>query len=365
VTDLDWIALGFVALNALRGLRRGLVGTALSLAGLVGGAVLGDHVGPHLLAGGARSPYTPVAALVGAAVGALVGRTVASIIASFARGGLRLLPPLHALDTLGGLVAGALSALLVVWVLGAVALEIPDEPGLRRDAQRSEVLRELDTVAPPTTLLHELARIDELPSLAGPAPPAPVSTPGILDDPAVRAAAVSVVRVTAQACGLGVEGSGWVARPHLVVTAAHVVSGGSGILVDGDPARLYAIDRLDDVAVLEVPALTARPLPLGEPRTGQSIAILGYPEDGPFDARPGRIGATVTVEFDGEPRRVTEFQGLVRHGNSGGPVIDAAGTVETTVFAALLDSSAGFGVPTAAVAAALAGARQPVPSGSC
>ena len=47
----------------------------------------------------------------------------------------------------------------------------------------------------------------------------------MLGKPGVRAAAPSIVRVLGTACGLGVEGSGWVAANGLVVTAAHVVAG--------------------------------------------------------------------------------------------------------------------------------------------
>ena len=60
MTTLDWFALAFVAVTALTGLRRGLVGTTLVLAGLVGGAIVGDRIAPHLLAGGTSSPYTPL-----------------------------------------------------------------------------------------------------------------------------------------------------------------------------------------------------------------------------------------------------------------------------------------------------------------
>ncbi len=365
MTTLDWIALAFVALSGLAGLRRGLVGTALSLGGMIGGAVLGDRLAPDLLSSGSKSPYLPVAALLGVLVGAIVGRSAAAIIASFLRNGLKLVPGLHTLDTLGGLLAGVASGLVVVWVLGAVALQLPNQTKLRRDVQHSGLLKLLNSIAPPSEVLRELSRIDELPTLIGPAPQTLPPDPRVLAEPAVRAAEPSVVKITAEACSLGVEGSGWVAARHLVVTAAHVVAGASGIEVDGQPARVFAIDRQNDIAVLDVPGLSAAPLPFRAPQDGAAAAILGYPEDGPFDARAGRIGATIRVIFNGVPRRVTEFSGFVRHGNSGGPAINADGVVETTVFAARIGSNAGFGVPTAAVAAALAHARGPVSTGSC
>jgi S1-C subfamily serine protease len=365
MTELDWIALAFVALTGLAGLRRGLLGTALGFAGLVGGAILGDRIAPHLLTSGSSSPYMPVVALAGALAGALLGRAVAALVASFLRNGLRLVPGLHTLDSAGGALAGTASGLVIVWVLGAVALQLPGQVTLRRDAQRSSVLKLLDSIAPPISVLRELSRIDELPTIVGPAPPVAAPDPRVLSEPAVRADAPSVVKITAQACGLGVEGSGWVAAAHLVVTAAHVVAGATGIDVDGQPAHVYAIDRHNDVAVLEVPSFSARPLRIAQPRAGTPVAILGYPEDGPFDATAGRIGATVQVLDDGASRLVTEFEGSVRPGNSGGPAINAAGEVETTVFASRVGSPAGYGVPTSAVSSALAAARHPVSSGGC
>ena len=183
--------------------------------------------------------------------------------------------------------------------------------------------------------------------------------------PRSRAREPSVVRITATACGLGVEGSGWVARPHVVVTAAHVVAGGAGIRVDGFPAQALVVDRKQDIAVLRVPGLPAPPLPLVDARPGDSVAILGYPQNGPFDARPGRIGNTADVLVGGSLREVTALSGLVRHGNSGGPAVNAAGEVEATIFAARIGSRAGYGVPAAVVRRALAHATHPVSTGHC
>src|SRR5438067_2500080 len=90
------------------------------------------------------------------------------VVGLAALGGLRRVRPLHALDTLGGLFAGAAWGLVLVWVAGAVALQFPGQTQLRRDVQRSEVLHRLNEIAPPRDLLRALARIDPLPSLTGP-----------------------------------------------------------------------------------------------------------------------------------------------------------------------------------------------------
>jgi uncharacterized membrane protein required for colicin V production len=376
VTRIDWFALALVALMALYGLRKGLIAGALSAVGVIGGALVGARLAPHLLSGGSRSPYTPVAALGGAVVLAIVLEAIGSLAGSTLRSGLRL-PPLRALDSAGGFVLGAAAGFAVVWVLGAAALLLPGQTTLRREAQRSLVVRRLDAIAPPRHLLEALARVDPFPSIAGPIAGVPPPDPRLLNAPGVRAAAPSVVRVVGTACGLSVEGSGWVARPELVVTAAHVVAGehDTAVQLFGTSGALRAIpvavDAKNDVAVLRVPGLRARPLGVADPEPGAAVAILGYPGDGPFDAKPARIGHTVTVlsqdAYGRGPvaRTITSIRGVVRHGDSGGPAVDASGRVQSTIFAARVGSSGGYGVPPSAVRAALANADGQVSSGPC
>jgi S1-C subfamily serine protease len=376
VTRVDWLALGFVALAAVVGLRKGLVASAFSAGGIVAGAILGAQLAPHLLSGGSRSPYTPIAALAGALLLAIALEACASVFGRMLRASLRF-TPLRALDSLGGLALGAAAGLALVWMAGAVALLVPGHASLRHGAQESFVVRRLAQIAPPRRLLEALARIDPLPAIAGPAALVPPPDPRLLRAPGVRAAAPSVVRVVGTACGLSVEGSGWVARQELVVTAAHVVAGESDMGVEAAGARgvlratAVAFDARNDVAVLRVPGLAAPPLRLADAEPGASVAILGYPEDGPFDAKAGRIGRTVAVlarDAYGRgpvPRTVTTLRGLVRHGNSGGPAVDAEGRVETTVFAARVGSRSGFGVPSDVVRRAVDEARGPVSTGGC
>jgi S1-C subfamily serine protease len=365
VTRVDWIAVAIAALSALAGLKRGLIVTTLSLGGLAAGAVVGSRLAPQFLHHGAKSPYTPLAGLAGALVGAALLHSAASFAGSFARGSLNLIPPLRLLDSIGGLIAGAALGLAIVWVAGAVLLQLPGQTQIRDEVRGSLILQRLNAIAPPRTVLRAFARIDPFPSIAGPAPPATPPDTRALASAAVRAVRPSVVRVTATACGLGVEGTGWVARPHIVVTAAHVVEGASKIEAAGHVARALVVDRKQDVAVLRVSGLRAPPLPIVDAHAGESVAILGYPDNGPFDARPGRMGATADVLVSGFLREVTAISGLVRHGNSGSPAVNAAGQVEATIFAARIGSRAGYGVPAAPVREALARARGPVSTGRC
>jgi S1-C subfamily serine protease len=382
MTTLDWIIVALVALFGLAGFRRGFIVGALSLGGLVAGAIVGARVGPLLLPDGSHSPYAPLFALAGAL---LLGGLLAS---GLERLGARLrnglwIPGLGVLDGLFGAFLSAAIALGLVWLAGAVVLQTPGFRELRASVQRSFVLRELNAVLPPSgPLLNALARFDPLPSIAGPGAAVPPPSRAVLREPGVRAAAPSVVRILGTACGLGVEGSGWVAAPGLVVTNAHVVAGEHDTVVQapGDPvgsrdATLVGLDVHDDVAVLRVGGLGAPALALAaDPASGTAGAILGYPLNGPFDVEAGRIGATRGVISEdaygrGPVRRsVTPLRGRVRSGNSGGPVVDGRGRVLTTVFAATTSGApGGYGVPNAVVADALAAARTsgPVSSGAC
>jgi S1-C subfamily serine protease len=369
VTRLDWLIVVFVALLATFGYWRGLIVAALSFAGFALGSFLGTRLGPLLLSEGTASPYAAVFALLGALLaGAILAHGLEGI-------GLRLrrifVPPgMGWLDGLFGALLGAVLGLAISWVLAAVALRSTPSVRLRADIQHSQILRKLNELLPRGgAVLGVLASLDPLPSISGPSPGVGPPPRGIARDPAVRAASRSVVRVTGTACGLSIEGSGWVAAPGVIATNAHVVAGeqDTSVEVGGREPALRAIpiafDPHDDVALLRVPGLSLPALRLAEaPLSGTPGAVLGYPENGPFDVRPARIGTTQTVITDDAygrgpvTRLLTPLRARVRPGNSGGPLVDHRGRVLTTVFASTRGTNApgGYGVANATVAAVLA-----------
>ncbi|HXH88302.1 MAG TPA: MarP family serine protease [Gaiellaceae bacterium] len=375
VTTVDWIALAVIAVAGLNGLRLGLVAGVFSLAGIVAGAYVGAKLAPQLFSGG-ESAYTPLVALGGAVVLGAVLRSVAGMAGGAVRSSLLVIPPLRVLDTLGGLALGAATGLALIWVVGAVALHLPGQSELRQHVQESRILRQVNRQVPPSRLLDAISRVDLLDRIAGPQARVAPPDPALLRDAGVRRARASVLRVTGTACGLGIQGSAWAARPNLVVTNAHVVAGMRDAEIDdgeGDDrdAVVVHFDPRNDVAVLRVAGLDARPLELVDPVEGTAVAILGYPENGPFTATAGRIGQTGNVLTDDAygrgpvSRKITTLRGLVRHGNSGGPAVDGEGRVQATIFAARIGSPSGYGVPTEIVRAALAQAGSPVSSGPC
>jgi hypothetical protein len=380
VTPIDWIIVAFTALMALWGYAQGLIVGALSLLGFAGGAVLGSRLGPLLLEEGSRSPYAPLFALVGALA---VGGALASGLEAL---GLHLRHRLGerfgALDGLGGAVLIATLGLGLVWIGGAVALQTPGARELREPIQRSAILQELNERLPPSgAILKALARFDPFPKIDGPNPGVAAPNAAIARDPEVRRAADSVVRVLGTACGLGVQGSGWVAGDGLVVTNAHVVAGQDDTSVQlqgegpGIDAEAVWFDTRNDLALLRAQGVSGAPaLGLNERAdAGTSAAILGFPENGPYDVQPGRLGQTATVvsrdAYGRGPvrRRMTSLRGLVRSGNSGGPMVDGDGRVVATLFAAAVGDGGriGFGVPDSIVREALGRADEPVDTGPC
>jgi S1-C subfamily serine protease len=380
---VDVIIVIFAVALAVAGYERGLIASALPLAGFVLGALIGGRLGPALLAGGGESAYAPVVTVLAGLVLGVAMAVVAEGIAAAIR--VRLLrrgAALGQLDGLGGaLLLGALG-LVLAWAFGAAVLNASStgSPDLRDALQRSRILGALNGILPPSgPILNLLRHVDPVGTVVGPRADVPAPKARIARDPNVRTAGGSVVKVLGSACGLGLEGSGWVAGPDLVVTNAHVVAGEDDTSVTTRSGASYGVtavhyDPRNDLAILHAPGLGLRPLRLA-PRvsSGTAGATLGYPEDGPFAVAPARIGRTGTAITEdsygrGPVRRtMTPFRGEVRSGNSGGPVVDRAGRVLTTVFAGQRGSgpAGGLGVPAAIVSRALDGRLAPTGTGPC
>jgi S1-C subfamily serine protease len=239
-------------------------------------------------------------------------------------------------------------------------------------------MRSLNELLPPTgSVLNALDRVDPAPSIVGPTTPVGPPDVRVLSDPDVQGAERSVVRVLGSACGLGVEGSGWVVEPGVVVTNAHVIAGEEDTSVTSSDGSSYDAtpihyDPANDLAILRFSG-TAPPLSLATTAgRGQPGAVLGYPNNGPFSAAAARFGETRDVlsedSYGNGPvrRSISSLRGSVRSGNSGGPLVDADGRVLGTVFATTtIGNPGGFEIPDSVVEAALDQAESEVDTGPC
>jgi trypsin-like peptidase/colicin V production protein len=379
LTTLDWIIVAFTLLMAVWGYGQGLIAGGLSLVGFAAGAFIGSRIGPLLLEDGSHSPYAPLVALLGAL---MIGGVFASgleLLGFHLRG--RLGERIGLLDGVGGSVLVACLGLFLVWIGGAVALQTPGARELREPIQRSAILKELNEVLPPSgAILKALARFDPFPSIRGPSADVAPPDAKIARDPDVAAARRSVVRVLGTACGLGVQGSGWVAGKGVVVSNAHVVAGQDDTTVqvggEGPGLDAHAIwfDPRNDLSILRVPGVSGLPaLRMNvSAGPGTAAAVLGFPENGSYDVEPARLGQTATVvtqdAYGRGPveRMITSLRAKVRPGNSGGPAVDRSGRVVATIFAAATNRKrTGYGVPDSLVRDALGRARGTVDTGPC
>src|SRR4051794_18044736 len=296
MTSLDFIIVALTLVAAFAGYAQGFVVGVATLAGFAGGLFLGGRVGGLVIESGSQSPYAPLFALVGALLGGLVLGSLMETLGHGVKRRLRL-PGLGFVDGLGGALLSGAVALGLAWLAGAVALQTPGAIMFRDEIQRSSILKRLnDTLPPSGPVLNALARFDPFPTIDGPSAQVPAPRAGIARDPQVRAASESVVKIQGTACGLGVEGSGWIARDGVVVTNAHVVAGQDNTTVqlggkgDRHDATAIAFDPTNDIAVLRVDGLGGGPPRAPPPpRAGGGGGGAGAPRARPA-ALAGRAG---------------------------------------------------------------------------
>lgn len=378
MTTVDWAIAVFTFLLALWGFRQGLIVGLLGLAGLVVGAALGSRLAPVILEGGSSSPYAPMFALLGAVLlGSLVLAVSTSLGANLRAAAVRG-PFGEVADGIGGALLMSALALGMIWVLGAVVLYLPGAESMRRDVQRSLLLGGINDFMPPSgPLIQALHRIGPLPAFA--TSPGGIAAPdaGAGASPRVRDASASVVKVAGTACGVGVMGSGWVIAPGTVVTNAHVIAGQSDTRVETNDGQVVdatpiAYNPRNDISVLSAPVdLPVLPILAGA-RQGAGAAVIGYPNDGPLTISPARAGQTRRVfgedAYGSGPfeREMLTLRGRVRHGNSGGPILDRQGRVLGTVFASTTQGPpGGLATPNPVVRRIVAGASGEVDTGPC
>lgn len=360
---LDVLIVLFAIAYGIGGFRNGAVVGIFSLIGFFGGAILGAQIavplGRALAHGRAQVPIAIVCVLFISMLGQLLGVFVASRVRDRIVG-----PKARPVDATIGAALGVISVLLVSWMV-AVPLASSPYPALSNAAQRSRIVRGVNNVMPTDirTLYSSLRTfldqsgfppvLGDLPStsVVNVPPPDPTLSPALTAQVAKARASVLKILGDAPSCNRGIEGSGFVYAPHRIVTNAHVVAGTSDVHVQ-EGARLLAatvvvFDPERDVAVLDVPELSAAALPFAPSpaTTGEPAAVLGYPENGGFTARSARVRSLSTIDGNdiygsrNVTRQIYSIRAVVRSGNSGGPLLSPSGTVLGIVFATALGTT--------------------------
>ncbi|HET7349442.1 MAG TPA: MarP family serine protease [Marmoricola sp.] len=386
---LDWCLVVLTLLYALSGYWQGFIAGACATAGLLLGGLAGIWLAPMLLGDAEPSLWVSLGALFVVLVMASIGQALLQYAGTRLRAQITW-QPARALDAIGGAALSVVAVLLVAWMLG-VAISGSRIPGISPQVRDSKVLVAVNDVMP-VQAQQALRSFDNVvgtgffPRYLEPFAPERIvrvapADPRVLRDPDIRDASRSVFKLRSNnRCGSGVEGTGFLYAEGKLMTNAHVVAGVTEPIVrDGDREVRGDVVYYDpdiDVAVVDVPELTGPTVKFDlEGQERQQGAVLGYPEDGPFNAQPARIrtdqrlrspdiygNGTVT-------RHVYSLRGLVRPGNSGGPLVSTAGDVLGVVFAASVsDRNTGYALTAEQVSQAAAvglESSERVSSGNC
>ena len=293
---LDWLLVALVLAYALSGYWQGFVTGAFATGGLLIGGLFGVWLAPMALGDATPSLLVSLGALFIVILSASLGQALLQYTGAKIRDRITW-QPIRALDALGGAALSAAAVLLVAWALG-VAVSGTRIAAITPMVRSSAVLKEVDHV---------------LPQSAG----------GVL-----------------QAFN-DVVGTSFFPRYLEPFAPERIVEVGPG------PRRQL---RDPDVAVLALDSGATPHLTFDLDAEAQApVAILGYPQDGPYDVQPGRIRAEQRLRSPNiynrgtVIREVYSLRGLVRPGNSGGPIVSSAGDVVGVVFAAsVTDDETGY-----------------------
>jgi S1-C subfamily serine protease len=386
---LDVVLLVLVLAYAISGYWQGFVTGAFATAGLLLGGLFGVWAAPRLLGDADPSVWVSLGALFIMLLCASLGQGILQFAGARIRDRITW-QPVRAVDAVGGAALSVVAVLVVAWALG-VAASGARLPWVSKEIRRSEVLGRVNSVMPASavqllTSFNDVVGSSFFPRYLEPfaaeriirvGPP----PEGIARDPEVQAAGQGVLKIRGvNRCGRGVEGTGFLYSPDRLMTNAHVVAGVT------TPTVLVGEEEIDaevvyynpdlDVAVLRVEGVDRPSLKFdrgGSPK--DPGAVLGYPQDGPYDVQGARIRAEQRLrspDIYGRGtviREVFSVRSLIRPGNSGGPLVSPDGKVYGVVFAASVeDKSTGYALTADQVAkAGVQGlnATSPVATGRC
>jgi S1-C subfamily serine protease len=128
-------------------------------------------------------------------------------------------------------------------------------------------------------------------------------------------------------------GSGFILENGKVVTNLHVIEGAKyGYILENGSSKKHSIkgyfqiDKINDLAILSVPTLTAQPLAistLDKPEIGEKIYAIGNPKGLSGTISEGIVSGIRTMEN----KSLIQITAPISPGSSGGPVINNKGEV--------------------------------------
>lgn len=349
---LDLLIIVFLVSAFLRGREIGFIRQAFSSVGFFGGLYIGSLLQPFTIRFADTPPDRALIAISTSVGSALILLIIGELCGvALKRKTLKL--KVNSFDNTFGAGLGVISFLLTIWISASLISGLPVK-GVQQFIGSSKVVAKLNESLPPAPdVIASLSRLVDPngfpdvfiggePNRDRAAGPPPDLGPMQM---AVSKTKASVVRIEGQGCGGIVEGTGFVIDTGLVATNSHVIAGikkPSVLDANGThSAQVVWFNPNLDFAILRTTNLAGASLPFTTAIAGKGspAAVLGYPGGGPFQAGPATVldnftargrniyGRGVTV------RDVYELRADIIPGNSGGPVINAAGSVIGVVFA--------------------------------
>ncbi|HSX34800.1 MAG TPA: MarP family serine protease [Candidatus Saccharimonadales bacterium] len=385
---LDVFIVLFLVTALIRGVEVGFIRQFCSTVGFFGGLFLGAFIEGKLvgLAHSANGKAVLALLVIGGiaailwGIGEYVGLRLKFVIGD---GNIA-----DRLDRIFGSALAGVTLLAAIWLGTAVFRNVPDSLW-QQQIRSSRIVGFLNGQLPSApnvlTSIGHFIDPNSFPQVFTGIEPsvetdAPLPDMGTLNK-AVTASRPSVVKVEGKGCGGIIEGTGFVAGAHEVVTNAHVVAGvRQPFVADQNGVHRATVISFDpdlDVAVLRTSDLAGKPLNIltQTASNGTAAAVLGYPGGGGFTATPAAILESFTalgrnIYNQGQTRRdIYSIKSSIEQGNSGGPVIAEDGSVIGLVFAkSTTYGNVGYALTMQPVASEInnvRGSNTPVSTGSC
>ncbi|WP_433792511.1 MarP family serine protease [Actinoplanes sp. CA-252034] len=356
---VDIFLIVVMVLFAISGYRQGFVIGALSLGGFFSGVLIGLQLGPLLARQFENGTVRLVVALGVILVLAVLGQTLAGWLGTNLRQVIQS-KPVQYLDDAGGALVSVIAVLFAAWLV-AVPFGSTPFPAINAAVRDSAILGGVTELVPEevralSSGLRDTLDTNGFPDVFGglartQAREVAAPDPALAGSKVVKDSKSSVLKIlgSAPSCSRRIEGTGFVYATERVMTNAHVVAGTREVVVESGgrqiEGKVVVYDPKRDLAVLYVPGLKAPVMNFvrKEAATGASAIVLGYPQDGPYNAQSARVRDVGDItgpdiyESGDVTRDIYTIKSLVRSGNSGGPLIDPNGDVLGVIFAAAAD----------------------------
>ncbi|MFC4067092.1 MarP family serine protease [Actinoplanes subglobosus] len=356
---VDIFLIVVMVLFAISGYRQGFVIGALSLGGFFSGVLIGLQLGPLLARQFENGTVRLVVALGVILVLAVLGQTLAGWLGTNLRQVIQS-KPVQYLDDAGGALVSVVAVLFAAWLV-AVPFGSTPFPAINAAVRDSAILGGVTELVPEevralSSGLRDTLDTNGFPDVFGglartQAREVAAPDPALAGSKVVKDSKSSVLKIlgSAPSCSRRIEGTGFVYATERVMTNAHVVAGTREVVVESGgrqiEGKVVVYDPKRDLAVIYVPGLDAPVMKFvnKEAATGASAIVLGYPQDGPYNAQSARVRDVGDItgpdiyESGDVTREIYTIKSLVRSGNSGGPLIDPNGDVLGVIFAAAAD----------------------------